>query len=77
MFDDDFDDDFMDDHNPVEPFSAAEFAVHNDRQLRNLDAGRDSDDPDRVECPDCGKMVRVRDEGLVTCRNCGCEFEAA
>jgi len=32
MFDDD-------DYNPVEPFSQDEFVAHNDRELRNLDAG--------------------------------------
>lgn len=65
---------FHDDYNVVEPFSQSEFAVHNDRELRNLDAGRDSD---CVECPDCGKMVRIRDgDTFVTCRNCGCEFDA-
>ena len=65
MFDD------FDDYDPTEPFSQDEFVSHNDRELRNLDAGRDSD---RAECPDCGKMVRIRDGGVAVCRNCGCEF---
>ena len=75
MFDDDFDDDF-DDYNPVEPFSEAEFVVHNNRQLRNLDAGRDSDDPDSVECPDYGSMVRICEgDEVAVCKKCGCDFD--
>jgi len=35
---------FDDDHNPVEPFSGDEFVSHNDRELKNLDAGRDVHD---------------------------------
>jgi ribosomal protein S26 len=74
MFDDDYDD-----FDITEPFSEAEFVVHNDRELRNLDAGRnewDNGDDDRVECPHCGNMVKIReDDAYVHCRECGEEFE--
>jgi len=32
---------FFDDYDPTEPFSQDEFIVHNDRELKNIDAGRD------------------------------------
>ena len=70
MFDDD-----SGDYNPVEPFSRDEFAVHDDDELDDLDAGRDCDVCDREPCPHCGTMVRFRDDdefGL--CRKCGEEF---
>ena len=35
---------FDDEYNPIEPFSRDEFVTHNNRELRNLDAGRDSHD---------------------------------
>ena len=38
--------DFFDEYDPTEPFSEDEFIVHNDRELRNIDAGRDADDGD-------------------------------
>ena len=70
-----FDEDFFDDFSPTEPFSQAEFVVHNNRQLNNLDAGRNDNDPDRVKCPDCGSMVGIPEDNVfATCRNCGYEF---
>jgi hypothetical protein len=31
----------FDEYDPMEPFSQDEFVVHNDRELKNIDAGRD------------------------------------
>ena len=73
-----FDDDYFDDFNPVEPFSMGEFVTHNNRELRNLDAGRNEwdDDPDRVRCPDCGHMVGICEgDEVAICRKCGCDFD--
>ena len=68
-----YDEDFENDYNPVEPFSQDEFVVHNDRELRNLDAGRD--DRNEADCPHCGNVVRFRiDAESVRCRNCGKRF---
>ena len=33
--------DFDGDYDPTEPFSQDEFVAHNDRELKNLDEGRD------------------------------------
>jgi len=39
--------DFFDEYDPTEPFSQDEFIVHNDRELKSIDAGRDEwDDED-------------------------------
>ena len=47
------DDDFDDGYNPIEPFSEDEFVAHNDKELRNLDAGRDDwDDEDEDDDED-------------------------
>ena len=75
MFDDD-----DDDYNPVEPFSRDEFSVHNDRELRNLDAGRDDgddgdEDYDDLDCPRCGSAVRAHvNSQFAHCRKCGNKF---
>ena len=77
-----YNDDFEDAPNPVEPFSQDEFAVHNDRELRNLDAGRDDgddggedEDYDDLDCPRCGSEVRAHiDSPLAHCRKCGNKF---
>jgi len=59
-------------YNPVEPFSRDEFTTYNDRELRNLDAGRDSD---YDECPECGEELHIRDGAeYVRCRECGGRF---
>jgi len=68
MFDDDFDD-----YNPIEPFSQDEFIVHNNRELRNLDAGRN--EWDDLDCPNCGDAVRSpANAPFAECRSCGTEF---
>jgi len=41
--------DFFDEFDPTEPFSPDEFVFHNDRELRNLDAGREEDDDEEDE----------------------------
>ena len=85
----DFDDDY-DGYNPVEPFSQDEFIVHNDRELRNLDAGRDDwddgDEDDNDEdvnkehdfvCPHCrsGTVVRFHaNTRSVRCPKCRSEW---
>jgi len=67
MFDD------YDEHDWTEPFSAAEFVAHNDRELRNLDAGRE--EWDDLDCPMCGSEVRCRPNApFARCRECGTEF---
>ena len=68
-----YDEDFEERYNPVEPFSRDEFAVHNDRELRNIDAGRE--DYCHESCPRCGNTLRFRDSAVkVRCRNCGSKF---
>jgi len=37
---------FFDDYDPTEPFSQDEFLTYTRRELRNLDAGRETDDDD-------------------------------
>ena len=79
-----YDEDFEDGYNPVEPFSQDEFVVHNDRELRNLDAGRedwddgdedDDEDYDDLDCPRCGNVVRCHvDAKFARCRKCGNQF---
>jgi DNA-directed RNA polymerase subunit RPC12/RpoP len=80
-----YDEDCEDGFNPVEPFSRDEYAVHNDRELRNLDAGRDDwddgDDDDEDEeyeefdCPRCGSEVRCPvGVPLARCKKCGNKF---
>jgi len=64
MFDDDYD------YDPTEPFSEDEFVTYNDRELRNLDAGRNADCAS-VPCPCCGRMVRI---DSARCRSCGMEY---
>ena len=67
-----YDDDF-ERHDPTEPFSRAEFSVHSDDELDDLDAGRD--DTNRATCPDCGATLKFRcDATKVRCRNCGGKF---
>ena len=67
MFDD------YDEHDWTEPFSQAEFVAHNDRELRNLDAGRE--EWDDLDCPMCGSEVRCRPNApFARCRECGTEF---
>ena len=64
---------FDDDYDPIEPFSQDEFIVHNNRELRNLDAGRD--DWDDLDCPNCSSEVKSRpDAPFARCRECGTEF---
>jgi len=78
-----YDEDFENDYNPVEPFSQDEFVAHNDRELRNLDAGRedwdggedDDEDYDDLDCPRCGNAVRCHvDAKFARCRKCGNQF---
>ena len=79
MFDDDYDE-----HDWTEPFSPAEFVAHNDRELRNLDAGRgewddgdedDGEDYDDLDCPRCGNAVRCHVHAQTArCRKCGTQF---
>ena len=71
MFDDDYDD-----YDPTEPFSQDEFVTHNNRELRNLDAGKnENDDYDYLRCPMCGNTVRCRPNApFARCRECGTEF---
>ena len=71
-----YDEDFEDGYNPVEPFSQDEFVAHNNRELRNLDAGRDADDDyDREPCPDCGATLKFHTNSTsVRCRHCGSKF---
>ena len=71
MFDDDYDD-----YDPTETFSDDEFVVHNNRELRNLDAGRDdSDDYEELSCPHCGNVVLCHVHApFVQCRKCGTKF---
>ena len=70
-------------YNPIEPFSQDEFIVHNDRELRNLDAGRgewddgddDDGDYDDLDCPRCGHAVRAHVHAqFARCRRCGNQF---
>jgi len=49
---------FGDEHNPVEPFSEDEFVTHNDRELKNLDAGRDSHCDSSTPLPDFVTYIR-------------------
>ena len=79
MFDDDYDD-----YDPTEPFSQDEFIVQNNRELRNLDAGREEDDDgdedddedyEDFDCPQCGHAVRCHvDAPFARCRKCGTKF---
>lgn len=79
-----YDEDFEEDgYNPVEPFSQDEFVSHNNRELRNLDAGRedfdDGDDYDEdiedFDCPQCGSAVRCHvNAPFARCRKCGTKF---
>ena len=86
FYDEDFEDDNSRGYNPVEPFSQDEFIAHNDRELRNLDAGRDDwddgdDDEDDDEdwfstpCPRCNNMVDFKDSAeFARCKKCGNKF---
>ena len=70
-----YDEDLENDFDPTEPFSQDEFVTHNKRELRNIDAGRNSDDDyERVQCPYCGHIVRFReddaDDGYADCPKC-------
>ena len=70
-----YDEDFENGYNPTEPFSRDEFATHNDRELDDLDAGRDPDRYDYYSCPQCGASLKIRDDAdKVRCRNCGGKF---
>ena len=71
-----YDEDFEAGYNPVEPFSQDEFVTYNNRDLRNLDAGRnENDDYAREPCPDCGMMLKFHTYATsVRCRNCGGKF---
>jgi len=78
MHDDDYDDyeDDDDSYNPVEPFSQDEFAVHDDDELEELDAGGDPDVLVTEQCPNCGTVIVFdEDDEKVECQNCGCEFD--
>ena len=67
MFDD------FDDYDPTEPFSQDEFVVHNNRELRNLDAG--GNEWDDLDCPMCGNAVRSpANAPFARCQECGTEF---
>jgi len=66
MFDDD-------DYDPTEPFSQDEFVAHNNRELRNIDAGRN--EWEDLRCPMCGSAVRSpANAPFARCRECGTEF---
>ena len=68
MFDDDFDD-----YDPTEPFSQDEFVVHNNRELRNIDAG--GNEWEELRCPMCGNTVRCpANAPFARCQECGTEF---
>ena len=54
-----YDEDFENDYNPVEPFSQDEFVAHNDRELRNLDAGREDWDDGEDDDEDYDDLGRV------------------
>jgi len=67
------DDSYEHGYDPVEPGSCDEFATYNDRELKRLDAGKNSDDYD--ECPECGEELHIRDGAeYVRCRECGGRF---
>ena len=68
-----YDDDF-DGYDPTEPFSQAEFVVHSDRELRNLDAGGACGNYYHKPCV-CGDTPIYRDgDDYATCPNCGREY---
>jgi len=79
FYDEDFEDDHNGGYNPIEPFSQDEFIAHNDREIRNLDAGRgewdDDEDYDDLDCPRCGNAVRCHvNAQFARCRRCGNQF---
>ena len=70
-----YDEDFERRYDPTEPFSGDEFTTHSDRELDDLDAGRNCDDYYCETCPDCGNTLRFRAGAvMVHCRNCGGKF---